>query len=306
MMPSAARSPEARAHLMVFAGAFCISFAALFVKGAPMHPSMIAFYRCLFGAIALFAVALVRRERLLPSAGLLAVMAPAGFLFSADLISWHESIVRIGPGLATIICNFQVFFMAAYGAFFLKERLSLRHCIAMPLAVLGLAMLLEVNPAHMPASMAAGVAFGLISAVFYTGYILTVRQSQMRCDQLPPVANMAWITSLAALGIALFCLPTSVSFTIPDLRSCLILAALGILCQATGWVLFSLALPHLPPSRAGLLMLAQPALSFAWDILFYSRPTGLAGYLGASAAIFAIRLGLAPTKKTAPLPDHTA
>ena len=53
-----------------------------------------------------------------------------------------------------------------------------------------------------------------------------------------------------------------------------------------------------PGSFAGLIMLAQPALSFLWDILFCGRVTGFVGYLGVATAIFAIWLGVsgAPQK----------
>lgn len=291
-------SPSAKAHVLVFLGAFCISFAALFVQGATMDPSMIAFYRLAFGGGALFLVAVMRGERIVPTKGVLAVMIPAGLFFSGDLLAWHESIVRLGPGLATIVSNFQVLLMAAYGIFFLGEKLSCRHIFAMPLAILGLGMLIEVNPLRLPPQTLAGLGYGLATALFYTGYLLTVRQSQVRTDHLPPIANMAWISWLACAGVAVFCLMRGIPFGIPDVRTGAILAALGILCQATGWVLLSLGLPLLPPSRAGLILLAQPALSFVWDIVLCGRETGIIGYLGAVTAIFAIWLGLgAPGRK---------
>lgn len=298
---SGATSSSRKAHLFVFGGAFCISFAALFVKDAAIASSVSAFYRLAFGGVALLLAALVRGERLAPSRGALLVMIPAGLLFCADLVAWHASIVRIGPGPATIVANFQVFFMAAYGAFFLGEYISLRHKIAMPLAILGLCMILEANPANLPPQTAAGVGFGLATAVFYTAYILTVRQSRLTSERLEPVAGMAWISFFAATAAAAFCGAQGLSFAIPDVRTGLNLAVLGIFCQAFGWVLFSLGLPHLPPSRAGLIMLFQPALSFIWDIVLCGRVTGAVGYLGAVVAILAIRLGLGgPAKQKTP------
>jgi hypothetical protein len=45
-------SPAGKGQLCVIGGSVCISFAALFVKGAPMDPSLVAFYRLLFGGAA--------------------------------------------------------------------------------------------------------------------------------------------------------------------------------------------------------------------------------------------------------------
>ena len=277
-----------KAHGLVFAGAFCISFSALFVQGAAMAPSMVAFYRLLFGGTALLLLTLAQKDRLTPSPAMLGMLLPAGAFFCGDLVTWHASIVRLGPGLATIIANFQVFFLALFGTLFLGERLSIRHKLAMPLAITGLCMLLEISPAKLPPDMTTGITLGLVSALFYTGYILSLRKSLMLAEHLSPVATMALVSCISAVLIAILCFAQGISFVIPDLQTAICLAALGILCQTTGWVLLALGLPHLPPSRAGLIMLTQPALAFLWDILFCGRATGTMGYFGAVTAILAI------------------
>lgn len=298
---TAAASPSMsgrKATLFVFAGAFCISFAALFVRGAAMDPSMVAFYRQISGGGALLLFALIRRDRLMPTLPMLRVFALAGVCLAGDLILWHASIVRTGPGLASILCNFQVFFLALYSAFFLGETLPLRHKLAMLLAIAGLFMLVEINPLHIPAAMGLGIALGLGAGVFFTAYILSLRTSLLLQEHLSPVANMAMVCFTTALVIAAVCLAQGISFAIPDAETALCVASLGVFCQGFGWVLLSLGLPHLAPSRAGLIMLAQPALAFLWDILFCGRATGMVGYLGAATAIFAIWLGVSGhTKK---------
>ncbi len=303
--PLTGMSPSLKGHLAVVAGSFCTSFSALFVQGAAMDPSMVAFYRTLAGSAALFAVAFLRRERLIPPRGMLLLLPLAGGLFSGDLLNWHESIVRLGPGLATILANFQVFFLALHGTFFLGETLSWRHKAAMPLALSGLWLLLGISPANLPAHIAAGVGFALISALFYTGFILSLRKSQTDAARLAPVPNMAWISLFSSLIAGIFCLAGGISFAISDLKTGAALAGLGILCQSFGWLLFSVGLPHLPPSRAGLIMLTQPALAFVWDIIFCGRVTGLTGYAGACVTIAAIGLGLAaPHRSTQKEKDH--
>lgn len=300
-------TPTARGYVLVLSGSVCVSFAGLFVKGAPIDSSMVAFYRLLFGGVCLGLVALIRLDRLVPTLYMLGIMALAALFFSGDLITWHESIIRLGPGLAAIICNFQVFFLAIFGALFLKEYLSWRHKLSIPLALFGLLLLLEIDPRRMPAHIADGVVFGLVSAVFFAGYILVLRRSQTDAHRLAPIANMAVISLLSCAFVGLYCLGRNISFVIPDWETAGILAALGILCQGLGWILVSMGLPYVSASRAGLLILSQPALAFIWDILFLGRPTGLVGLLGAAVTIGAIYLGLAtPGKPSQNLAKNSA
>jgi drug/metabolite transporter (DMT)-like permease len=296
---SARLTPSAKGPIYVAAGAVCISFAGLFVKEASLSPAMVAFYRLLFGGIVLTLFAVAGRERLLPPLPMFGVMAAAAFCFSCDLISWHECIVRLGPGFATIICNFQVFFLALWGTFMLGERLSLGHKLAMPVAVAGLMMLLEKAPGDLSAEAIAGLVAGIVSALFYSAYILVLRRSQSAACKLPATANMGIISLLSMTMIGIYCFAEGDSFVVPSVRDLGMLALLGIGCQATGWVLLSSGLPRMPASRAGLIMLTQPALSLIWDILFYDRPTGAVGYAGAAVTLAAVGFGLGKGKTKA-------
>ena len=298
-------TPDRKAHIYVLGGAICISFASLFVKEAAMEPAMVAFYRLLFGGLSLLGVAVLRGERWIPSRSMLRVLVVVAFCFSSDLIAWHECIVRLGPGLATILVNFQVFFLALWGAFVLGEKLSLGHKLAIPLAIAGLMLLLEVNPAKLPPHIFAGLVFGLVAALFYSAYILTLRQSQSMEEKLPATANMAIVSLFSMLLVGTYCFVRGDSFVIPDARSFGLLVFLGVGCQALGWVLLSTGLPKMPASRAGLVMLIQPTFSFLWDLLFYSRPTGVLGFLGAAVTLGAIGMGLGLGKKSVPEQEKT-
>lgn len=285
-------TPSLKGHLLVLSGSVCISFAGFFVKDATIDVSMVAFYRLLFGCVTLFTIAFLRGEKVTPSSNALKVVCLAGFLFCGDLLSWHESIVILGPGIATILANFQVFLLALYGVFFLKEVLTWTQKLAMPLALVGLTLLLGIHEGSLPKHVAKGMALCFMSALFYASYILVLRRSQSTTTKLGPVTNMAWVSLSACVCVGAFCLATGRSFALPDLRTVFILAALGILCQSLGWLLLSMGLPYLVPFRAGLIMLAQPALAFLWDMLIYGTVTGPINIFGAVLAIAAIGMGI--------------
>lgn len=293
-------APATRGALYVLAGAVCISFAPLYVRLDDVGPTTVAVYRLLWGALALFPVAVMRRERIVPDKSACKIILLASLLFTFDLAAWHQSILYVGPGLATILANFQVFLLALSGVLLYRERLSPRLILSIPLAFLGLWLLLDVDLAAIPDNVAAGLLTGFGAAVFYAGYTLSLRQSQSLDKRLPAIANMAVISLLAMFFSALLALAQGQSLVVPSLDSNLLLALYGISCQGGGWLLLSKGLPLLPASRTGLIMLAQPTLSFIWDVLFFNRSTSALAYCGAALALFAIGMGVldkAPGKK---------
>lgn len=282
----------------VFAGAVLISFSAVFVKVTNVSPAASAFYRVLFGGIGLSLLAVVRKERLHTSKRLWGIVFAAALFFAADLNCWHASTLYIGPGLSTILVNFQVFFLALAGAVFFRERLSRKFLIALPLAVTGLWLLLGENAGYSSENLLPGVGLGLAAAVLYAGYILILRNSRSVPERFPLVANMACVSMASALVCYIMTVLQGDSLAIPAVSDAVWLVLYGLLCQGFGWLFLSSALPQLPAAVAGLLMLVQPALSFLWDILFFGRSAGMLVLAGAVMAITAIWLGISGQQQT--------
>lgn len=286
-----------RGYLPVLCGAVCISFAAFFVKGASMDSSAIAFHRLAFGAGAMFLIAAAKRERLLPPRRPLLFIALCGLLFGTDIIAWHKCILLVGPGIATILTNFQVIFLAVFGVFLFGDRMNWPQRLSIPLALGGLTLLLGLHESALPPEILHGTGLGMLSALFYALYILSIRKSLTVPGKLDPVANVAWVSLAGAFFVGVFCLAGGSSLVIPDFQAGLTVAALGICCQALGWLLLSMGIRHLPPFTAGLLMLLQPALAYVWDYLAYGTATSVVNILGAVVAIAAIGMGIYAPKK---------
>ena len=84
------------------------------------------------------------------------------------------------------------------------------------------------------------------------------------------------------------------------MNTALVLVAYGVLCQALGWIIISRNFHRVDASRAALILLLQPALTFAWDILFFDRKTSGLELAGALIAISAIYLGAVRPSQRAP------
>lgn len=284
---------ERLALLQLIGGAVLISFAAVFVRIIPVPPTTSAFYRTLVGGVVLVTVLLVRRERLRGSVGLWLVLVLAGLLFALDLAFWHRSILYLGPGLSTLLANFQVFVLAIAGVVIFKEVLGARLVGGITLAVAGLVLIVGFDWAGLPPDYRRGVVLGLLTALCYGAYVLALRQARLTggANSGSAVGDVAVASLASAAFLLLFATGTGESLRIPDLGTAGLLLAYGLVTQVLGWVLISSSLAQLAASRVGLVLLIQPTFAYIWDVLFFDRVVGLAEGVGAVLALTGIYLG---------------
>ncbi|MCZ6917083.1 MAG: DMT family transporter [Gemmatimonadetes bacterium] len=277
--------------LALVAGASLISFSPVFVQLAHVGPATAAFYRTLFGGAVLAVLFVLRGRGGTWDSRVAAWLAVGGLLFSLDLIVWHQSIHYIGPGLATILGNCQVFVFAGYGFLVLGERVTHRFVLAVPLAFTGLVLIFGLDWSQLGPQYRIGVAFGFVTALAYGAYLIVLRRVQRRPNAPHPVTAMTAVSLSAAAVLGVAVPFVGESFVIPDAQSWAALIALGLVSQVLGWVLIVRGLPHVPASRAGLLLLLQPALAFTWDVVLFSRTTSAVEYLGVTLVLGGIYYG---------------
>lgn len=272
-------------------GVVLISFSAVFVKLVDVGATVSAFYRMLFGGGALLAIALARGDRIRPGAFLAIAMLGTAVVFAADLFFYHRSILLVGPGLSTLLANFQVFLLALAGVVLFRERPGWQTLVSIPMAVLGLAMIVGFDWLTLEPQYRLGIVLGLLTAVCYAGYILSLRYTRSLTGAHSPVANMALISLLCMAILAAAVYVEGERFAIPSAADAGWLVAYGVLCQALGWLLISQRLQAVPASVVGLVLLLQPALAFVWDVTLFDRALTALEVAGASVVLVAIYLG---------------
>ncbi len=285
-------APAPRAAVLSMAcGAALISTTSIFVRWAHVAPTVSAFYRMFFGGAMLLMLLMARRQlNRFAWADVLWLLLPA-LAFCADLMLWHRSIRDIGPGLATLVANFQVFIMAIVGVVFYRERLHFRFVLGVTLALIGLWLLVGVGWSSFTPQFRIGVYFGLLTGVAYAVYLLSLRQAQLRRTSLDPMRVLCLNSLLAAAMLAIAVLIENDSFAIPDAQSWAALLGLAFFGQVLGWMLIARAMPQLPASLVGLLLLLQPALSFVLDVILFGRPTGSMDWVGLALSLIGIFVG---------------
>jgi drug/metabolite transporter (DMT)-like permease len=274
------------------AGAALISTTSIFVRLAHVGPTMSAFYRMAFGGAMLLAGLIALRQWRRVRVAEVGWLLLPGVAFAVDLALWHRSILYIGPGLATLLANFQVFLMALAGFALYRERLSPMFLAGVALAFIGLYLLVGMDWSHVSAQYQIGVALAIATGVSYAVYMLSTRHAQRGGHvQLAPAQLLCVSSLLSAAVLGVTALVEGESFAIPDTQTWGAVLGLALFGQVTGWVLLTRAMPQLPASLVGLLLLLQPTLSFVLDVILFARPTSQWDWLGLALSLVGIFIG---------------
>ena len=292
MNDSTPQDPARRAFVEMIVGAAAISTTSLFVKLAHVGPTMSAFYRMsLGGAMLLIGLVALRRWQRVRASDVLWLLVPA-VAFAVDLMVWHRSILYIGPGLATLLGNFQVFVMALAGFVLYRESLGWRFVAGVALGLVGLYLLVGLDWSAAGPQYRLGVVLGILTGLAYAVYMLSTRHAQRAGHvRLAPAQLLCVSSLLCAVVLGAAALVEGESFAMPDAQSLWSLLGLAFFGQVLGWVLLTRAMPQLPASLIGLLLLLQPALSFVFDVLLFARPTHASDWIGVGLSLAGIFIG---------------
>jgi drug/metabolite transporter (DMT)-like permease len=269
--PSLALSESTNSGLALIAlgsGAIAIAFAPIFVRLSAVGPSATAFWRLTLAIPVLWAWMLTegwgtRRQQLSHSD--YARLGLAGLFFAGDLAVWHWSIRFTSVANATLLANFAPIFVVLGGWMFFGQRVGSVFLLSMGTALLGTILVVgssfQVSPRHL-----LGDALGLITALFYAGYILAVKHLR---GEFSAATIMAWgglATSAALLPVAYI---SGESLFPPCAHGWWPLIGLALISQVGGQSLIAYALAHLPAAFSSLTLLLQPVMAtvFAWLIL---------------------------------------
>lgn len=290
------------ALLCMLAGAALIGTNALMVRLAGTPPTVSAFWRMLFAAGLLLLFVVARGHwRPLSRRTCWWVLLPAA-AFAADLWLWHRSIALVGPGLATLLANAQVFFMAVAGMVFYGERLGPRFLAGIVLSFAGLWLMLGGEWSSLPADYRWGVWLGLATGVCYAIYNLGLKRVQHEArapvggatsagPTAAPIEQVLALVSLAcAILLGLAVLAEGAAFAIPTWRAFWILLLLASVGHCLSWVLISRAMQHLRVALVGLLLLLQPIVAFLLDVGVLDRGTTPREWLGLAISLAGIFL----------------
>lgn len=309
----AADAPAAADRLALAAllcGAIGIAFAPIFVRLSELAPTATAFHRLFLALPVLWLWKHIESRRAAAPGAARASSAAgprsrrddvtgliaAGCLFAGDLAFWHWSIRFTTVANATLLANFAPIFVTITGYVFFSERFSRQFLLGMAMAIAGAAILMGRSLAF-DTEHFFGDTLGLITALFYAGYILAVARLRARLSTATIMAWSGLVTCIALLTLTLLSGENLVPSTVGGWA---VLLGLALVSHAAGQSLIAFALARLPPALSSVSLLLQPAIAalLAWAIL--AEPLGPwqgVGALVILGGIFLARRGSSPLRR---------
>ncbi|MEO5576465.1 MAG: DMT family transporter [Gaiellaceae bacterium] len=281
---------SARPIPLLLAGAACIAFSGILVRLADVTPSTAAFYRCAYALPPLLAISLYERRRYGSRGTRSRTLAwIAGAFFAADLILWHHSIAGVGAGLATVLGNVQVVLVPIAAWLLLSERPGARIVAAVPIVLIGVVLISGVfGEGAYGNDPALGVLFGVLTAVAYAGFLLTLRAGSA------DVRRSGGALFHATLAAALVVLPAGWLLGELELRTSweafAWLLTLALTSQVLGWLLIAAALPLAPAAVSSVALTLQPVAAVLLAIVLVDEKPSAVQLAGVAVVVVGIVL----------------
>jgi drug/metabolite transporter (DMT)-like permease len=289
-----ARHPQASALL----GAFCIAWSGILVREAAVSPTTAATFRAGYAVPFLFLVAFLeaRWSRVAPRPWRQRAWALlGGAFFGIDLVLFHHGIEYIGAGLATVMGNVQVIFVAVIAWLVWHERPNLGQAIGIPVALVGVVLISGVvGGSAYGSNPQLGVILGLGCAAAYAGYLLLIRKGRDRSRVAGPIMDAAIACCLTAAVIGLVGGDLNLMPSWPAHGWLLVLA---LSAQFAGGLLIAVALPRLPAVHTSLLLLTQPVIAVALAMIIVAETPSAFQLLGVALVLLGVAVGTEPLRQ---------
>jgi drug/metabolite transporter (DMT)-like permease len=264
-----------RPLLLAAIGALCISSSGVLVELAASGAATTAFFRCALALPFLVPLAVREHRRLGPrSRRARATAVLAGLFFAVDLVLWTHAINEVGAGIATVLGNLQVVFVAAAAWVLFAERPTPRFALALPVVFAGVVLVsgLAGRPSF-GGHPIEGIVFGVGTSLAYAAFLLILRGATGTPHVAGPLMDA---TASSAFGSLILGAVFGTLDIAPPLRSLGWLLLLAVTSQTVGWMFITSSLPRLPRAISSLMLLLQPVAALALAAVVLSeRPTWL-------------------------------
>jgi drug/metabolite transporter (DMT)-like permease len=283
-------------------GAFVIAFSAILVRLADVSPSTAALFRCAYALPVLALLAAYERRRYGDRSWRDRRLAwAAGLFFAADLTFWHHSIAAVGAGLATVLGNTQVVFVALLAWAALGERPENRSLVAIPVVFLGVILISGViGSGAYGDDPALGVVYGILTGITYALFLLILRHGNS--DERRPAGPLFDATLSAAIFSALGGIAVGDLDWVPGLESQAWLVLLALSSQVLGWLLISVSLPRLPAVLTSIVLMLQPVSTVFLGAILLSEAPSAVQLTGVAIVIAGVAVATVRPRERAPTP----
>jgi drug/metabolite transporter (DMT)-like permease len=281
-------SRHAVAVAALLVGAAAIGSSALFVKVSETGPVATAFWRVALALPVLWTWSVIasRGGHVAEFAAERRLIIAAGLFFAGDLAVWHWSIVLTSVANATLLANLAPIFVALAVWLLWGKRPTAMFLAGLAAALAGVTVLLG-GDFRAGGGAVLGDFLGVVTALFYGAYQLTVTQARARSTTAVIMAWSALITTVVLLPVALASGEQILPHTAAGWAK---LAGLALISQVAGQSLIAYAMAHLPATFSSVGLLAQPVIAAALAWILLGETLGWIEIGGALVVLAGIRI----------------
>ena len=266
-------------YTLLLFGGFCLSWGGFIVKSfEEASVWQILFLRSFFFLIALIFFLLITYKKntfkIIKNSGFPAVIG--GFFMSLSFIAFVLAMSTTAVANVVFIISTQTMFLAIFGYFYLKEKVSLIAFISILLAMTGIIIMIGD-------SVSTGSLFGNLVAlaipINFSILVMIIRKNS-NLDMVPAIFYSGIFSCLYG-----FYLSESFSFTNHDIFLGFLL---GVPQLAIGFICITIGSRTTASATIGLLMLTETICAPIWVWLFLNEIPPLSVFIGGLVIIVAI------------------
>ncbi len=268
-------------YILLLFGGFCLSWGGFIVRSFEQADVwQILFLRSLFflPALTIFLFSIYKKKTLtvIKDSGLPGLLA--GFVMSLSFVAFVVAMSITTVANVVFIISTQTMFLAIFGYFYLKEKVSFIGFISISMAMSGIFIMVGD-------SISAGSLFGNLVAlaipINFAIFVMIIRKNT-KIDMVPAI----FYSGIFSLIYGFF-LIDSFKFTNHDIFMGFLL---GVPQLAFGFICITIGSRSISSASVGLLMLMETLCGPLWVWLFLNEIPPFSVVLGGLIIIFAIIL----------------
>ena len=275
-------------YILLLFGGFCLSWGGFIIRSfEEASVWQILLLRSIFFMIALILFLTVTYKKntikIIKDAGFAAVLG--GFVMSLSFIAFVVSMSNTSVANVVFIISTQTMFLALFGYFYLKEKISIKSFFSITLAMIGITIMVED-------SLSKGSFFGnivaLVIPINFSILVMIIRKNK-NLDMVPAIFYSGIFSIIYGLILS-----ETFIFSNHDIFMGFLV---GVPQLAFGFICITIGSRTTPSTTIGLLMLTETLFAPVWVWLFINEIPTLSVFIGGLVIVIAIILNSLDKKK---------
>jgi drug/metabolite transporter (DMT)-like permease len=265
--------------LLIFMGALSLSFGGLIIKsfeGATLW--QILFWRSIFFSLTVLTFLIITYKKKLFNSFYLSGLPGfiGGVVLSLGFCGYVVAMYSTTVANTNFIISLQILFLAIFGYFFLKEKISLVTLLSIILAVIGVFIMVgnSLTPGELSGNLAA---FSM--PITFAVLIVIVRKF--------PSVDMVPAQFVAGICCCLigYLLSNKLMISYHDIFLGFLA---GFFQVGFGFIFITIGARTTPSAMVGIIMLSESVLGPVWAFLFASERPSMSSLIGGAVILFAV------------------